>query len=90
MEPSSLSATLGTTLNASWSQTSFPNDTVLLTGTFPLGTNNFVLDAKDSLGIGLTQVNGTYLVLNSNTKIYYVSPTGNDANDGITLALPKN
>lgn len=68
MEPNSLSATLGTRLSATWTQTSLPNDTANLSGNISVGTNTFVLDAKDSLGISLTQVIGTYVVLSSDTK----------------------
>ncbi|MCZ8156378.1 MAG: hypothetical protein O9264_09695 [Leptospira sp.] len=89
MEPGSLSSTLGTSLSATWTQTFLPNDTATLSGPIPVGYATFVLDAKDSLGQSLTQITGTYLVLNSNTNIYYVSVSGNDSNTGLTSSLPK-
>jgi hypothetical protein len=89
MEPSSIIATLGTSLTASWTQTSFQKDTVTFSGSIPIGSNSFVLDGQDTLGISLTKITGTYTVLAANTNIYYVSKSGNNTNSGLSTSLPK-
>ncbi|WP_165782542.1 hypothetical protein [Leptospira meyeri] len=87
--PDSFSANLGIQLNAVWSETYSPNDTVVLSGPIPVGTYSFLLDATDFLGIHLAPLNGTYTVLSSNTNLYYVSPTGNNGNSGTTPGSAK-
>ncbi|WP_244594320.1 DUF1565 domain-containing protein [Leptospira ryugenii] len=89
MDPSTLSATLGSSLSSTWSHTKVLNDTVSLSGNLPVGKITFRLDAKDTFGQSITQINGTYLVLNSNTSIYYVSTLGNDSNSGNLSSAPK-
>ncbi len=89
MDPNSLSATLGTNLTASWSKTSLSDDTVTLSASIPLGSNSFILNAKDVNGKDLTEIKGTYIVLSSNTNVLYVSPLGSDSNSGSSPALPK-
>ncbi|PKA10385.1 hypothetical protein CH372_19675 [Leptospira meyeri] len=89
MDPSSLSATLGTQLTPNWSDTASVNDTVTLSGSIPTGNTPFQLDARDSNGIQLTTINGFYTVLTSNTNLYYVSTNGNDGNSGTSIGSSK-
>ncbi|EMY68472.1 hypothetical protein LEP1GSC199_1460 [Leptospira vanthielii serovar Holland str. Waz Holland = ATCC 700522] len=89
MNPSSVSASLGTQLTQIWSDTNSTNDTVTLSGSIPTGTLPFLLDASDSLGLRMTTVTGSYTVLTSNTNLYYVSTNGNDGNMGTSIGSPK-
>ncbi|MCW7487414.1 hypothetical protein [Leptospira meyeri] len=89
MDPSSLSATLGTQLTPNWSDTASVNDTVTLSGSIPTGNTPFQLDARDSNGIQLTTISGFYTVLTSNTNLYYVSTNGNDGNSGTSIGSSK-
>ncbi|PJZ44938.1 DUF1565 domain-containing protein [Leptospira brenneri] len=89
MDPNSLSANLGIQLTPVWSETFSQNDTVTLSGSIPTGVTPFQLDATDTFGIRMTTVTGSYVVLNSNTNLYYVSPSGNDGNSGTSIQSPK-
>ncbi|TGK88315.1 hypothetical protein EHQ23_05630 [Leptospira bourretii] len=89
MNPNSLTATLGVNLTPVWSDTYVANDTVVLSGSIPVGTHSFILDVTDSLGIHLSPVSGNYTVLAANTNLYYVSPSGNDGNLGTTPGNAK-
>lgn len=89
MNPDSLSATLGIPLGQTWSDTYAVNDTVVLSGTIPLGTNTFLLDGADANGFPLPTIIGSYTVLASNTNLYYVSPSGNNGNSGTSPGSAK-
>ncbi|MCW7468124.1 hypothetical protein [Leptospira kanakyensis] len=89
MNPTSLTAILGIPLNQTWSDTFVANDTVVLSGSLPVGKNSFQLDGSDSNGFRLATVTGTYTILAANTNLYYVSPSGNNGNPGTTPGSAK-
>lgn len=89
MDQTSVTATLGTNLSQTWSDTNSSNDTVTLSGSIPIGTQTFQLDGSDQAGFRMTTVTGIYTVLSSNTNLYYVSTSGNNGNPGTTIGSPK-
>ncbi|MDF3818995.1 right-handed parallel beta-helix repeat-containing protein [Leptospira sp. 96542] len=89
MDTGSFSASLGTPLNGIWSQTVVQNDTVTLSGNYPIGNQTFLIEGNDIHGIKLLPIRGIYTILSSSTNIYYANTFGNDTDSGTDTSSPK-